>query len=81
MKFGTSNLRSPYRPGSLKTVAKEIAQQKLDLVGVEEVGWNKGSIELADVYNFSMERRMQIIIHNWTPHTQGIQISSSADSV
>jgi hypothetical protein len=37
MKFGTWNVRSLYRAGSLRTVAEEISESKLDLVGVEEV--------------------------------------------
>jgi hypothetical protein len=42
MRFGTCNVRSLYRIGSLKTVAKELGKNKLDLVGVQEVGWVKG---------------------------------------
>jgi hypothetical protein len=37
MSFGTWNVRSLYRPGSLMTVARELAKYKLDLVGVQEV--------------------------------------------
>jgi exonuclease III len=38
MRFGTWNVRSPYRTGSLKAVAKF----NLDLVAVQEVRWAKG---------------------------------------
>jgi hypothetical protein len=37
MRFSTWNVRSLYRSGSLKTVAKELRKYKLDLVGVQEV--------------------------------------------
>jgi hypothetical protein len=32
--FGTWNVRSLYRPGSFKTVARELEKNKLDIVGV-----------------------------------------------
>jgi exonuclease III len=51
MRFGTWNV-SLYRSGSLKTVAMELGKYKLDLVGVQEVRWDKGSIEWAQVYTF-----------------------------
>jgi hypothetical protein len=41
MTFGTLNVRSLYRPGSLMTVAWELGRYKLDLVGVQEVRWDK----------------------------------------
>jgi hypothetical protein len=52
MKFGTWNIRSLYRIGSLKTVARELGKCKLDLVGVEQVGWEKGGTERAEDYTF-----------------------------
>ena len=39
--LGTWNVRSLYRAGSLMTVAKELARYKLDLVGLQEVRWDK----------------------------------------
>jgi hypothetical protein len=36
MRFGTGNVRSLYRSGSLKTVARELGKYKLDLGGVSE---------------------------------------------
>jgi exonuclease III len=42
MRFGTWNVRSLNRSGSLMTVAKELARYKVDLVGVQEVRWDKG---------------------------------------
>jgi exonuclease III len=41
MSFGTWNVRSMYKSGSLTTVARELAKYKLDLVGVQEVRWDK----------------------------------------
>jgi hypothetical protein len=38
MKFGTWNVRSLYRAGSLR----ELARYKLDLVEVQEVSWEGG---------------------------------------
>ena len=41
MKLGTWNVRSLYRAGSLKAAARELARYKLDVVGVQEVRWDK----------------------------------------
>jgi exonuclease III len=43
MRFSTWNVRSLYRPGSPTTEARELARYKLDLVGVQEVRWDKGA--------------------------------------
>jgi hypothetical protein len=38
-----------YRSGSLTTVAREVARYKLDLVGVQEVMWDKrGTVRAGD---------------------------------
>ena len=37
MRFGTWNVRSLYRPGSITTAAKELSSYKLDLVGIQKV--------------------------------------------
>jgi hypothetical protein len=37
MRFGTWNVRSLYRAGSLKAVSRELARYMLELVGVQEV--------------------------------------------
>jgi exonuclease III len=52
MRFGTWNVRSLYRIGSLKTVARDLGKYKLDLVGVQEVRWEKGGTERAEDYTF-----------------------------
>jgi hypothetical protein len=36
----------------LKTVARELGKYKLDLVGVQEVRWDKGGTERAENYTF-----------------------------
>jgi len=35
MRFGTWNVRSLYRAGSITAAARELARYKLDLVGVQ----------------------------------------------
>jgi exonuclease III len=52
MRFGTWNIRSLYRIGSLKTIAKELGKYKVDLVGVQEVRWEKGGTEWAEDFTF-----------------------------
>jgi hypothetical protein len=51
-EFGTWNVRSMYRAGSLMAVAEEISKYKLDLVGVQEVRWNGSGNEPAGEYTF-----------------------------
>jgi hypothetical protein len=41
MRFGTWNVRRLYRLGSLTAANRELARYKLDLVGVQEVTWEK----------------------------------------
>jgi exonuclease III len=52
MRFETWNVRSFYRSGSLQTISGELAKYKLDLVGVQEVRWDKGGTEPAGDYTF-----------------------------
>jgi exonuclease III len=52
MRFGTWNVRSMYRPGSLRVVGDEISKYKIDLVGVQEVRWDGGGTERASEYIF-----------------------------
>ena len=51
MRFGTWNVRSLYRAGSLTAPARELARYKLDLVGVQEVRWDKEGTVRARDYN------------------------------
>jgi exonuclease III len=52
MRFGTWNVRSLYRAGSLMTVAKEVSKYKLDLVGVQEFRWETGGTVPPGKYTF-----------------------------
>jgi hypothetical protein len=52
MRFGTWNVRSLYRIGCLTTVARELGEYKLDLVGVQDVRCEKGGTERAEDYTF-----------------------------
>ena len=52
MKIGTWNVRSLYRAGSLKAAATELVRYKLDVVGVQEVRWDKGGTVRAGDYDF-----------------------------
>jgi exonuclease III len=60
MRLGTWNVRSLYRAGSLKTVARELGEYKLDTVGVQEVRWEKGALKGQRIIRFSMQREMII---------------------
>jgi hypothetical protein len=53
MRFGTWSL---YRSGSLTTIARDLAWYKLDLMGVQEVRWDKGGIVRAGDYIFIYEK-------------------------
>jgi hypothetical protein len=52
MRFGTWNVISLYRSGSLTTAARELARYELDLVGAQEVRWDKGGTVREGDYNF-----------------------------
>jgi exonuclease III len=51
MRFGTWNVRSLYRAGSLTAAARELARYKLDIVGKQEVTWDKRGMVRAGNYN------------------------------
>jgi len=57
LKFCTWNVRSLYRSGSLRTAARKLARYNLDLVGAEEVRWDKRGTLRAEDYIFSMEEK------------------------
>ena len=42
MRFSTWIVRSLYKSGFLTIAARELAKCKLDLVGVQEIRWDKG---------------------------------------
>ena len=52
MRFDAWNVRGLYRAGSLIAPARELARYKLDLVGVQEVRWDKEGTVRAGDYNF-----------------------------
>jgi exonuclease III len=52
MRFGTWNVRSLHRAGSLTAAARELAGYKLDLLGMQEVRWGKGGTVRAGDYYF-----------------------------
>ena len=63
MRFGTWNVRSLYRPGSLRAAERELTRYKLDLLAVQKVRWDNGGTVRAGDYNFFMENETKII--NW----------------
>jgi exonuclease III len=52
MRFGTWNVRSLYREGSLTAAVRDLARYKLDLVGLQGVRWEKEGTVRAGDYNF-----------------------------
>jgi len=52
MRFGTLNVRSLYKVGSFTAAARELARYKLDLVGVQEVRWDREGTVRRGEYNF-----------------------------
>ena len=63
MRFCTWNIRSLYRAGSFTAAARELTKYKLDIVGVQEVRWDREATVRAGDYNFSMEKETKIV--NW----------------
>jgi len=61
MRFGIWNVSSLYGSESITSVTTESARNKLDLVGVQEVSWDKGGNVREGDYIFSMETRTKII--------------------
>jgi len=55
MRFGTWKVRSLYRAGSFTAAARELARNKLDLVGVQEVRWDREGTVRAGDYTFFYE--------------------------
>jgi hypothetical protein len=64
MRFGTWNVRSLYRAGSLTAATKELARYKLNLVHVQEVRWDKRGMVRAGDFNFFMEKKRKSSIWN-----------------
>jgi hypothetical protein len=60
MRFGTWNVRSLYRAGSLKTAARECGKYKLEWVYRRPDG-RKGALKEQRIIHFSIENGMNII--------------------
>jgi hypothetical protein len=56
MRFGTSNVRSLYRIGSLTTVARELRKYKLYSVGVQGSDGRRVALNGQRIVRFSMDR-------------------------
>jgi len=72
MRFSTWNVRSLFRAGSLAAAARELRRYELELVGVEEARWEKGSTVRAGDYNiFYAKRKRKSIVNRMfcTPHS------------
>jgi hypothetical protein len=52
MRFGTWNVRSLYRAGSLMTVSREVSRYMLDFLGVQEVRWEGSGTAPAGEYKY-----------------------------
>jgi hypothetical protein len=61
MRFGSWNVRSLYRAGSLMAAARELDRYKLDLVGMQKVRWDKEGTLRAWDYIFFCGKEMIII--------------------
>jgi len=57
MRYGIWNVRSLYRSGSFTAAARKLEIYKLDLVGVQEVRWDKGDTVRAGDFNFFYGKR------------------------
>jgi exonuclease III len=53
MRFGTWNIRSLCRVGTIRSVVGELEKYNLDLVGVQEVRWEGDAYQTVDNYTFS----------------------------
>jgi hypothetical protein len=51
-RFGTWNIRSFYRMGTLMIVSRQLSRYRLDLVGVQEVRWKGSGTVPAGEYTF-----------------------------
>jgi hypothetical protein len=56
MRFGTWSVKSVYRAGSLMSVAEELSEYKLQVVGVQEFRWCRGGIAPAGEFIFFCEK-------------------------
>jgi exonuclease III len=59
MRFGTWNVRGLYRAGSLMAAARELTKHKSDLVGVQDIRWDKARAVGAGDYNCFYGKRKE----------------------
>jgi len=57
MKINTWNARSLYTAGSIKAAGRKLVRCKLDIVGVQQVRWDKGGTVRAGDYDFFLRER------------------------
>jgi len=57
MRFGTWNIMRLYRAGSFTAAVRELVRYKLDLVGVQEIRWDKRCTVRAGDFNFLWKRK------------------------
>ena len=65
MRYGTWNVWSLYWSGSLKITARELARYKLELVGAQEIRWDKRGTVRARDCNFFYVKEMKIMNWEW----------------
>ena len=58
MRFGTCNVGSLYTSESLTTVIRELVSYKFDLVGIQEVRWDRRGTVGAGDFIFLMEKKI-----------------------
>jgi exonuclease III len=61
MRFGTWNVRSMYRAGSVRIVREDISKYKLDVVRIQEVRWDGVALNEQANILFSVEKGMKIM--------------------
>lgn len=61
MRFGTRNVRYRQRAGSKMAVGRELAKYRFDLVGVQEVIWDKGALNQQTIVLFSVVHGVKIV--------------------
>ena len=67
MRSGIRKVMGLYRSSSLTTVARELARYTLDLVGVQEVRWDKGgTVRAEDYILFLCKRKRKSSVANRT---------------
>jgi exoribonuclease II len=67
MRFGTWNIRSLYRAGSLMTILRELSRYRLHLVGVQEVRLGQlGQLGMKVYTKFVMIMKLRVV--NFAPY-------------